>query len=290
MDNQTSDMRELVLARMQNSDIMPIMTPDELEDRWNEYREMENRILQDDDYIYFVEYITGGKKISVTCVQKKQAEKVKRDLEFKRVDAEIVRRKKKSAYRKMARFFGLFVPEQDVADVSVSKLGESHFVQVEKGKGVTVVAYMDENLNTIKVEVTVAIVAPNGKTSVGVGACSSEERSFTHSDHDIRSTAWTRAVNRGISDLIGWGEVSAEEVLPLGSVGGSNESAADSSDDDVVEGVAKPVSSLTLADFLARAFVKGWTMDKIVERFGELSKIDSLQGVLDVIEKEDEGE
>lgn len=51
-----------------------------------------------------------------------------------------------------------------------------------------------------------------GRSAVGIGACSSKERAFAHPDHDIYATAHTRAKNRAISDLIGVGETSAEEI------------------------------------------------------------------------------
>jgi hypothetical protein len=51
-----------------------------------------------------------------------------------------------------------------------------------------------------------------GRSATGVGACSSKERKFAHVDHDVFAIAHTRAKNRAISDLIGLGEVSAEEL------------------------------------------------------------------------------
>ena len=54
--------------------------------------------------------------------------------------------------------------------------------------------------------------APNGRSVVGIGACSSEERDFAHLQHDVYATAHTRAKNRALSDLIGSGEVSWEEL------------------------------------------------------------------------------
>lgn len=44
-------------------------------------------------------------------------------------------------------------------------------------------------------------------------SCSSNERDFTHLNHDVRATAQTRATNRSISDLIWLWEVSYEEVV-----------------------------------------------------------------------------
>ena len=72
-------------------------------------------------------------------------------------------------------------------------------------------------------ETTVKVSASNSRYSFGVGSCSSNERRFTHPEHDTRSTAHTRAKNRAISDLIGGGEVSAEEMIT------SNETPANAS-------------------------------------------------------------
>ncbi|MFA5271124.1 MAG: hypothetical protein WC412_02135 [Candidatus Omnitrophota bacterium] len=62
-------------------------------------------------------------------------------------------------------------------------------------------------------EVTVKTSAQNGRFAFGTGSCSSSERNFAHPEHDVRSTAHTRAKNRAISDLVGGGEVSAEEII-----------------------------------------------------------------------------
>ena len=54
--------------------------------------------------------------------------------------------------------------------------------------------------------------APNGRSVVGIGACSSKERDFAHLEHDVYAVSHTRAKNRALSDLIGSGEVSWEEL------------------------------------------------------------------------------
>lgn len=96
--------------------------------------------------------------------------------------------KKKSAWRKYARFFNL-------SDHVSSKKIE-----------------MDEDGIVTYAEFTVIVVAPNGRQSVGWGSCSASERKFAHPNHDLPATAHTRAKNRAISDIIGAGEVSAEEM------------------------------------------------------------------------------
>ena len=58
----------------------------------------------------------------------------------------------------------------------------------------------------------VKVWAPNGRSVVGIGACSSKERNFAHVEHDVYATAHTRAKNRALSDMIGSGEVSWEEL------------------------------------------------------------------------------
>jgi len=58
----------------------------------------------------------------------------------------------------------------------------------------------------------VRAIAPNGRSVMGVGSCSTLEREFVHEEHDVYAIAHTRAKNRAISDLIGSGEVSAEEM------------------------------------------------------------------------------
>jgi hypothetical protein len=58
----------------------------------------------------------------------------------------------------------------------------------------------------------VRAIAPNGRFSEAIGSCDSNERKFSKLEHDVKATAHTRAKSRAISDLIGAGEVSAEEM------------------------------------------------------------------------------
>ncbi len=108
---------------------------------------------------------------------------------------------KKSYWRKVATFFNLTT---EVVEERKEKLGKTfvwHF--------------------------TVKATAPNGRFAIGVGSCDAFEKAFLrdgqyvdrfgkpakpNSIHNIRATAETRATNRAISNLVGAGEVSAEEV------------------------------------------------------------------------------
>jgi len=61
-------------------------------------------------------------------------------------------------------------------------------------------------------EITVKAIAPSNRFATACASCASNERAFAHIENDVRATAQTRASNRAISDLIGGGEVSAEEM------------------------------------------------------------------------------
>jgi hypothetical protein len=71
---------------------------------------------------------------------------------------------------------------------------------------------IEEKAGHYKYKFVVRAIAPNGRSSVGVGMCSTSEKDYAAKEHDIYSTAHTRAKNRAISDLVGGGEVSAEEI------------------------------------------------------------------------------
>lgn len=95
---------------------------------------------------------------------------------------------KKSGWRKVAMAFGL-------DDEIVSQ----DFDYDEKGN-ITFASFQ------------VKAIAPNGRYATGWGSCALSERNFSKPNHDIPATAHTRAKNRAISDLVGGGEVSAEEM------------------------------------------------------------------------------
>lgn len=65
------------------------------------------------------------------------------------------------------------------------------------------------------VKTTARVTAPNGRFVDGTGTCSSNERGFAHVEHDVRAQAETRAKSRAISDLIGGGETTAEEMMQM---------------------------------------------------------------------------
>lgn len=96
--------------------------------------------------------------------------------------------KKKSAWRKLARHFGI---STSVVSVDHRQVGE-HYVAT----------------------VTVKASAPWGQSAEAAGACGGDEATGrrTITIADAIATAETRATNRAVSNLIAMGEVSAEEM------------------------------------------------------------------------------
>ena len=63
--------------------------------------------------------------------------------------------------------------------------------------------------------VTYRASTASGRVAVGDGACSSQEKNrgrMTATVHNVRGHAHTRAYNRAVSNLVAFGEVSAEEA------------------------------------------------------------------------------
>ena len=94
---------------------------------------------------------------------------------------------KKSAARKFGKFFG-------ISDGILEKM------RVDRADGSFVWHY------------TVQAWAPNGQIVTAEGVCDSKEKKSLKLEHDVKTTAHTRAKSRAIFDLVGGGEVTAEEM------------------------------------------------------------------------------
>lgn len=101
---------------------------------------------------------------------------------------------KRSGWRKIARAFNLSVV---IVRQSVER---------------------DIDGTAIRAEVVARAIAPNGQCQDGDGYCSIDETRFQEEkgrkklENDLRATASTRAKSRAIADLVGMGEVTAEEL------------------------------------------------------------------------------
>lgn len=71
-------------------------------------------------------------------------------------------------------------------------------------------------VNDLHAEVRVRATTPKSQAVEGIGIKSMSEL-FDKSLHNLIATAWTRATNRAILDLVAFGEVSAEEIKTSGN-------------------------------------------------------------------------
>ena len=160
--------------------IQPLQTVDvdAAKDFMNNYQELVEALLDDSDY---------------QPIQTQQG---------------IKKSKKKSAWRKLATAFNI---SDEVLEKEIIR---------------------DECHRIISARYEVKATLPNGRHGVGTGSASIYDKiskkdtkepspfqlrqRFTNAEHDVISTAHTRAKSRAISDLIGAGEVSAEELSGMG--------------------------------------------------------------------------
>ncbi|XP_077222827.1 uncharacterized protein LOC143870202 [Tasmannia lanceolata] len=89
---------------------------------------------------------------------------------------------KKSGWRKISFFFNLSF---EIKDKSIE---------------------FDENRNVLRAEFVVRAFMQGGRFSDGWGSCERREKRFLKPNHDIPSTAETRAKNKACQDLLGIGE------------------------------------------------------------------------------------
>jgi hypothetical protein len=75
----------------------------------------------------------------------------------------------------------------------------------------------NERGEPIRARAKVRVTHPAGRHWDGTGRCSTTERGFSKAEHDVTATAVTRATNRAVLNLVGFGQVSAEEVDPAGA-------------------------------------------------------------------------
>ena len=107
--------------------------------------------------------------------------------------------KKKSAWQKLARAFNVDtnIVDRDIVRTKTGKIKEAYYC--------------------------VRATLPNGRSVESDALCSRGEIGKDKvSDHTIMSTAKTRATNRAIGELIGAGEVSAEEMNAEQKIGAKN--------------------------------------------------------------------
>src|SRR5262249_5076073 len=108
--------------------------------------------------------------------------------------------------------------------------------------------------------VTYKATMPNGRSVTGDGSCAAAEKTrgkLRATEHNVRSHAHTRAFNRAVSNLVGFGEVSAEEI---------GDEPAPARSKSVAAAVKKPATTISEAQrtrLFAIAKEVGWSKEEL---------------------------
>lgn len=122
----------------------------------------------------------------------------------------LVKRKRKSAWRKAARYTNVDV------DVTKEVIGHVHDEKtcsriVMAKHGLSMAEGEDCSCPTTYARYHIRVTGWNGRVGFGVGIASRNERAFKAQDHSLPATAYSRALSRAISDLIAAGEGAADD-------------------------------------------------------------------------------
>ena len=175
LEGKYRDEESTALARLEV--VRPVITADEAKALEREFQEMSNAIITPDDI---------------------QTKGVPRPFP------------KKSAWRKFGRVFGFSweVIEHRIGHRHDTTCGRLFFAK----HGVPFPADEDCGCSTVYAMWSLRVTHDkSGRAGIGVGICSRRERAFAHQDHDIPMQAFTRALSRAISDLMGLGQPVAGE-------------------------------------------------------------------------------
>jgi len=172
-----------------NNPIMPVLDAESFKKTWDGYEKLKNSICTPDD----VQQI-GNKGF-----------------------------KKKSFWRKLETAFNIRISYVQESEKTMKALITEYLDKYNKPKKAVELYPMEWNPDRALTEKERVVVdtmfsyilratAPNGVYTDGDGHCSIWEDGYSNSYHNVKSTAFTRAKNRAISDLVGGGEVSADEI------------------------------------------------------------------------------
>ncbi len=159
--------------------VKPMVSPEQALAAWKAFQDLKTKLLEPSDYHVLQMFQMGKGMVKKPFI-------------------------KKSGWRKLATVFNLSVE-----------------IVSEKRVEYPIMEYKDKKTEKTEVrpgfvvEIVARVTASNGRFMEGTGSCASNERGFAHLEHDMRATAETRAKNRAISDMIGGGEVSAEEMVQM---------------------------------------------------------------------------
>lgn len=171
--------------------VLPIATPEILRQAFAEKQRLLAAILDEHDYIYLVPYtdpVTNRQKQYIAS-RRADAEKA-----FEQYQTEILAKPKKSGIVKLAAALNI-----ECRRVKSAGLPE------EPGATYAWVLYEATHKRT-------------GRTEEGVGWCDKSEQGGRITIHTLIATADTRAYNRAVLRIAGFGDVSADEIISGGNV------------------------------------------------------------------------
>lgn len=171
--------KELAVIDGEYEVVRPLVNAEQALARWNEYQSLIHKVINDTDVQVFHENGKAGRFI------------------------------KKSGWQKIATYYG----------ISTSMVDERLFHKHDKESCLRVANpdkfgdVKDCGCAVVGARYVVRASAPNGRTVEAIGLATFNEKNvrYTRIEHDLAGKAYTRAVNRAISAMVGAGEVSAEE-------------------------------------------------------------------------------
>lgn len=167
--------------------ITPIASPEHLRAAFAYKQRMFAAILDSNDYLYTVSWQSDGKTTQRVTPNYDEA-KAMAD-KFAHLGSELGAKPKKSGITKLARALGITARRIKQSGLPDDPTATYSFVEYE------------------------ATHEDTGKTEHGVGWCDKGERGGKISTHDVIATADTRAYNRAVLRLAGFGDVSADEIV-----------------------------------------------------------------------------
>lgn len=189
----TDDSSALVPIEGEYRVVRPLVSADEALTQWNEYQQLVRKLIGESDIQSFNE--DGHQRSFI----------------------------KKSGWSKLATYYGISVAMVD--ERLFHKHDPSMCLRVRLPEKFSDVK--DCGCAVVGARYVVRATAPNGRTveAIGIATFNEKRARYVRVEHDLAGKAYTRAVNRAISAMVGAGEVSAEEkadeleapkALPLG--------------------------------------------------------------------------
>jgi len=165
--------------------ITPLATPQVLRAVFARKQSLYAAIMDPHDYIYLVSYKENNKTRQFVSDNMERAQKV-----AETCDSKVFAKPKKSGIVKLADALGIEA-EIETQGWQVDPSTSEHYYEV----------------------VYRAVHKRTNRSALGKGACDRAERGGRISVHDILTTADTRAYNRAVLRLSGFGDVSADEII-----------------------------------------------------------------------------